>query len=153
MWPRSSDPHVRFNGQARFQQPFCIEVLSSRAIKIDTHWDSLHDFHVVSRGVLGRQQAEHGTCTATQVGYMCFPSVAVSVKLDVDGLPWPHVGKLRFLEIGCNPHIVKRHDLYQFLSDADVLAHFDRLLADNSCNWRTHHCVAEFVLCLFALRL
>src|SRR5260221_3914748 len=119
MWPRSSDPHVGFNRQARLEQPLCIEVLSGNVVKIDTHWDSLDDFHVVSGGVLGRQQAEHGACTATQVRYMRFPSSAVSIKLDVDGLPWLHVGKLRFLKVGRDPDIIKRHHLYQFLSNTD----------------------------------
>src|ERR1700690_2928804 len=58
---------------------------------------------------------------------MCLPFAAVGVYLDVDGLPWPHMSKLRFLKVGRNPDIVDRHYFYQFLPPADILAPGHRL--------------------------
>jgi hypothetical protein len=60
---------------------------------------------------------------------------------------------MRFLEVGRNPDIVERHYFHQFLSDADVLVHFDCSLTDNSCGWRTNNCIAEFEVCLVELCL
>src|SRR5271163_147820 len=121
----SSDPHVRLNRQAGLQQPVRIELLSWGAFKINAHWHALHHFHVVSSGVLWRQQTEDRSGTATDIGNACFPGAAVRVQLDLDGLSWPHVRKLRLLEVCCHPDIGERHYFYQFLSDADVLAHFN----------------------------
>src|ERR1700677_5043212 len=69
----------------------------------------------------------------------------------IQGLPWPHVGKLRFLKVGRNPDIVERHYFYQFLPDGDVLAHFDCPLTNNSCDWRANDCIAEVEVCLIEL--
>src|SRR5271156_468339 len=148
----SSDPHVRLNRQAGLQQPVRIELLSWGAFKINAYWHALHDFYVVSSGVLWRQQTEDRSCTAAYIGNVRFPSEAVGVQLDFDGLPRVHVSKLRLLEVRCDPDIVKWHHFYQFLPDADVLTHFDRLLANNSCDWRTDDGVSEVKFGLSELR-
>ena len=57
-------------------------------------------------------------------------------------------GELRLLEIGCDPNIIERHNVHEFLSDTHVLAHFDASLADNSRHGRKDHRVAEVHLCL-----
>ena len=63
--------------------------------------------------------------TAADIGNVRFPGTAGRIQLDLDGLTWPHVRKLRLFEVCCHPDIGKRHYFYQLLSDADVLAHFN----------------------------
>src|ERR1700722_10350414 len=158
---RSSHPHLGLNRQARLQQSFGIEVRSRiairiairRTIKINTHWHPLHNFHIVPSGVFRRQQAEHRACAGTHVSYMRFPSPAVGVHFNFDGLSRPHVGKLRFLKVRRDPDIVERHYFYKFLPDADVLSDLNCLLANNSCDWRTNDSVAEVEFWLIKLCL
>src|ERR1700722_14197237 len=84
---------------------------------------------------------------------MRFPGAAIGVDFDFYRLPRTHVGQLCLLKVGRNPDILKRYHFYQFLSDADVLAHLDCLLAYDSCDWRTNDCITEVKLRLIELCL
>src|SRR4029077_6840835 len=61
--------------------------------------------------------------------------------------------ELCLLEIGCDPNIVERHNVHEFLSDTHVLAHFDASLAHNSRHRRENHGITEVHLCLSKLSL
>ena len=55
----------------------------------------------------------------------------------VAALSGPHVAKLVFLEVGGHPDVVQVDDLHQFLADLDILADFDRAIADDAAD-RSH---------------
>src|SRR5260370_27157682 len=63
------------------------------------------------------------------------------------------MSKLRLLEIGRDPDIIERHDIYKFLPDTHVLTDFNAFLADNCGDRRTNHGIAQVQLCLRKLSL
>ena len=118
----SPDPNVRLYGQARFQKSICIELLFRSPIKINPYRHALHDFNVVPGGVFRRQQTEDRARAPTHTRYPSFPRATVCIEFDLNGLSRSHMGQLRFFEVRGDPNIVERNNLYQLLSDADVLA-------------------------------
>src|ERR1700730_6004646 len=112
-------------------------------VKIDSHWDPLHNLHVISGRVLWRQQAEYRTGATTEVGYMRFPRSPIGINLDVYRLPRPHVFKLRLFEVGGHPDVIEGNDIYEFLPDTDVLADFRRLLSHDPGHRRANDGIAE----------
>src|ERR1700735_1509293 len=101
----SSNPHVGLNGQAGFQQPVRVELLSYSTVKINPHRHALHNLYVVSSCVFRGQEAEDRSCTSANVGDVRLPAAAISIQLDFDSLPRAHVGELGLLEVRGDPDI------------------------------------------------
>src|SRR5256885_8999480 len=66
-------------------------LLRRNRVQHDLHGDPLHDFHVISRRVLRRQQAQHGTrCPRNRI-HSSAESLSVRIHLDFCFLPGLHV--------------------------------------------------------------
>src|SRR5580658_9759838 len=73
-------------------------------IEGNLHRHTLHHFHIIARGVFGRQQTERGSAARLNAVDLAREAAAPErVYSDIDGLTGAHVGQLRFLEIGRNP--------------------------------------------------
>src|SRR5580704_11801435 len=148
----SSNFHLGFDRQAWLQQSFDVELLTRWAIEIDSYRHALHNFHIMTGGILG-QYAEYRPGSATQIGDAALPLAAICVHVDFDGLAGAQAGQLGLLKIGGHPDIIERQDVHQLLSDIHVLAHLNSGLADSSGHRRTDHRIAEVPFCLGNLEL
>src|SRR5580704_7754380 len=143
----SSNFHLGFDRQAWLQQSFDVELLTRWAIEIDSYRHALHNFHIMTGGILG-QYAEYRPGSATQIGDAALPLAAICVHVDLDGLAGAQAGQLGLLEIGSHPDIIERQNVHKLLSDIHVLTHLNPSLSDNSFHRRTNYRVAEVQVCL-----
>src|SRR5580704_18288820 len=128
----SSNFHLGFDRQAWLQQSFDVELLTRWAIEIDSYRHALHNFHIMTGGILG-QYAEYRPGSATQIGDAALPLAAICVHVDLDALAGAQAGQLGLLKIGGHPDIIERQDVHKLLSDIHGLAHLNCSLTDNPC--------------------
>src|SRR5579864_3579206 len=122
------NPHLGFDRHPGAQQ---VIFVFSR-IEDDFYRDSLHNFYIVSSGILGRKQAEAGAAGAGDAIDLAIIFSAVRVNLNGDQLTYSHIAKLRLFEVGGYPNVIQRDQLHELLSRRDVLADFDGAVADNA---------------------
>ena len=71
---------------------FVVGVFLGQIGEVDAHGNALHHLHVISGGVLRRQQAEDRACATAQVCHMAFPCATVGVHFDLHRIAGAHVG-------------------------------------------------------------
>src|SRR5258708_38745992 len=117
----------------------------------DLQWNALHYLYVVAGGVLWRQQAEAWATGPGNAIHFSAVFPAVGIHFQCDGLPDLHMAELSLFEIGGDPDIVERDDLHQLLSRSDILADFDRTVADHTSNRGHDFGVAQIQLSLIEI--
>src|SRR5271156_70163 len=124
------DPHLGFDRKPRPKQ--VIGVLFGIA-KIDAHRNPLHDLDVISGRVFRWKQAENGSGSTANLGYLPV-ELAASVGIDRndDRLVLVHLFKLGLLEICRNPDVIERDEGHHVLADADILAKLDAFAGDDA---------------------
>src|SRR5215467_7826255 len=104
----SSHPDFGHHGHPQSQ-----DVLGVLALfEYDLDRNPLHNFDVVSCGILGRQEAEEGPGGPADAENMTLIGATVRVNRDSGGLSGPHALELRLLEVGRYPDVlaVERDD-------------------------------------------
>ena len=101
-------------------------------IEHDLDRDALHDFHIISRSIFGRQKTEAGAAGAGDAIDFAVISFAIGINFNGDGLADFHLAELGFFEVGGDPDIIERNDLHQFLTRGHVLSDLNGATADAS---------------------
>ena len=125
--------HFDFGFDGHSQAQLVIAVLAW--FENDLYRDALHYFHVIARGIFGRQQASARAAGAGDAVHVAFVGAAVGVHLDFSGLAGAHVFQLRFLVIGGDPDFVERDDGEQLLAGLHVHSDFG-VFADHAVHRR-----------------
>src|ERR1700753_1058996 len=131
---RSLDGHRRCDGDPERQRPIRVEA----GVDHDLDRHALHHLDEVAGGVLRREGGElrdraelYTVDTTAQV------ERRISVALDPDLLPRPHVIELTFLEVRGDPDF-GRDDRKDLLAGGDVIADLDITLGDPAVLRRPH---------------
>ena len=114
---------------------------------LDRH--ALHDFHIVARSILRRQQAEACAAGASDAVDLAVVLASIGIDLNGDALARLHVAQLGFLEVGGNPDVIEIDHFHQFLPRNDVLPDLDRAVADDPVHRSDHFRVVEIEFRLF----
>ncbi len=104
-----------------------------RIVNDDLHRDALHDLGEVARGVVGRQQREHGARGRRECQHMsaqCMPREGVDGDFRL--LPDGHVSQLRFLVVGDDPYVRQGREGRDLTAHAHQLPGFDLALSDHA---------------------
>ena len=146
----SSDPNVGFDGHSGPEQ--VLRVLT--IFENDFDRDSLDDLHIISRGILRRQDAVTRSAGACDVQDVAVIIAAVGIHVNLHGLAGAHIFQLRFLEVGGHPDVlaVQRDDGHHLLAGHDVLARLDRSLSYDSADRRDNRGVLQIELSLLQNR-
>src|SRR2546429_2632111 len=127
-------------------------LLRRNRVQHDLHGDPLHDFHVISRRVLRRQQAQHGTrCPRNRI-HSSAESLSVRIHLDFCFLPGLHVPQLRLFEIRRHPHGLERQNHQQSLPCLCDLSRFHLFVRGHAIDRRGDLRVAQVQLRRFQRR-
>src|SRR5258708_18977291 len=104
-------------------------VLILPLVDTDSYGNALHDFYIVARGILRRQQAEAGAGCASDGIDRAVVVAPVGVDADLHPLADLHVFQLRFLEVGGHVNVAEVDDAEHRLPGLYDLARFDASLA------------------------
>src|SRR5579864_2287135 len=122
-----------FDGQPLAQQMLGIGAWINR----DAHGNALHDLREVAARVIGRDQGEGGAGRRRKA---CDPTFKYTMRkridLDVYWLANTDVRNLRLFEVRVNPQMRLIGKCHEWLSDGDLVADVDRLLADDAVHRR-----------------
>src|ERR1700683_413834 len=112
-------------------------------VELDSHRQALHHLHVVTGGVLGRQQAEAIAARTRQVPDVALVVAAEGINVDADSLTTMHSRELRLLEISGHPDLVGLGTEHQRLSGFDPSAKLYCAPADDAVGGGMNFCVTE----------
>src|ERR1700677_3038376 len=128
----STHVHCWLHRHARTQHVLFVLIL----VEPDSHGESLHHLHVVSGGVLGREQAEQRTGGARKVLNPSLVITPESVDPDCHSLTRTHVFELSFFEVCGNPDVVQGNNREQTLTRLNTLTEFYRFSSDHTAHRR-----------------
>ncbi len=115
-------------------------------IEIDAHRNTLHHLHVISGGVLRRQQTEARTAGSADRLHFAGVFLAGCVHAEADALAGVHALQLRLFKIRRHPDVVEWNYGHHLLAGRDILSQFHGLLADDPVDGRDNRAVAEIQL-------
>src|SRR5262249_15657728 len=144
------DFHVGYDRHSWTQQVILVLV----RIEEDAYGNSLHNLHVVTGCIFGREQTETGAAGSAN-GLHCALVLASTdgVNFDFHRLSRFHVLQLRLFEVCGDPDIIDIHQRHQRLPWLHVLAHFGSAVTNNSVQRRTDLRVLKIQLSLLQLSL
>ena len=103
-------------------------------IERNAHRHPLHDLDPVAGRVLSGKQGESRSGSGAKADHLAvvLHASTIDIGFERDRLATAHVGELRLLEIGIDPHLVERHDGHQRGSGAHSLPKLDGALGYKS---------------------
>src|SRR3984893_3678214 len=138
----SVDIHGWLDGHARPQQVPGILIF----VEPDSHWEPLHNLHVVPRRVLRRKQAKERTSGARKALNFALVIAPEGVYPDGDCLARPYPFELRLLEVRGDPDVVHGNDHQQALSRLDAVPDLYGLSSDHAAHRRVDFGVTKIEL-------
>src|SRR5579872_3097376 len=144
----SVDVHLGIDRHSGSQQ--MVRILAR--VKIDADGNPLYHLDVISRGVLGRQQAEPRPTGAPDARHVTVILAIIGIYAEHDLLARLHMLQLRLFEVGRDPDVFQGDQRHQAFAGRHVLADFRALLADDSGGRSVDHRVAQVQPGLIELR-
>ena len=113
----------------------------------------LHHFHVIARGILGRQEAQTRASRPSNGINMAGESLVIHVNVDLCLLAGMNIGKLSLLKVGCDPNLFQGDQGEEPLAGLDDLTHFDRFPCNHTVGGSNDGGVTQLQFCRFQIRL